>query len=78
MVGLRAERFVASLLALTSFESYNKRVSGFGGCTRLPKFPFGELQIHPNRYTLCRAENRIGEFHECKPCHILFILINGL
>ena len=28
--GFGAERFVASLLALTSFGSYNKRVSGSG------------------------------------------------
>jgi len=36
--GFGAERFVASLLALTSFESYNKRVSG-SGCQPSPKSP---------------------------------------
>jgi hypothetical protein len=36
---LRAERFVASLLALTSFGSYNKRVSGSAHSVRLsPNF----------------------------------------
>jgi len=35
-VGFGAERFVASLLALTSFGSYNKRVCGSLPLTQMP------------------------------------------
>ena len=44
----RAERFVASLLALTSFGSYNKRVCG---SLRSPK-PFATLRASHTRIPL--------------------------
>jgi len=74
--GFGAERFVASLLALTSFGSHNKRVSG-SGCQPSPKSPsvtsdtrqpLGEIRLggckNLNRKRPMRKEKEVGALLE--------------
>lgn len=44
-----------SAIGPTLMGGYNKRISGYGASHLRPKFAFGKLQIHANRYTQSRA-----------------------